>query len=228
MGHLESYSLQQAFPLALPDIDRFANLRRPEQTLIQRNQHFSKSRISSSSLWAQFPSHTRAERSFSPAGRLDNVDSHDFAAENLRAKVTKVDKKGSGFSCFGRKKKSQTRSMNSGKRLADFASKLYNSDVRKSEKGHRSSISAGGILEYPELEILPSIDLLPRPYLAALQSSHNETSASRHSLHKAVASLHDTASSLSLKATHHTEETPVSDPACHANLQDTHQSKGIL
>lgn len=55
--------------------------------------------------------------------------------------------------------KKKSRSMTFGKRIKNKLGQLYKtrtSDFRRYHAGHRSSISVGGILEYPELEI-------PRP-----------------------------------------------------------------
>ncbi|KAI9876070.1 MAG: hypothetical protein M1830_007411 [Pleopsidium flavum] len=103
--------------------------------------------------WSRFSSHDRLERSFSPAGELDQVTARDFAHE---MKPIKVETEKRRFSLLGKKK---SRSMTFRRNILKNWSRLYKSqstDFRRFAGGHRSSIATGGILEYPELEILPS------------------------------------------------------------------------
>lgn len=107
--------------------------------------------------WCRYPSHNRVERSFSPAGTADNVVSRDFAIE-FRGFGTTDEQKEIKSS---RKKKS--RSLTFGKSIMSTLSQIYSIDLRRQHKGHRSSISVGGKLEYPELEILPQLSPTLRP-----------------------------------------------------------------
>jgi hypothetical protein len=94
--------------------------------------------------WSRFPSHTRAERALSSAGTEDNVHSRDFAKD---FQVTDI-------------KGCATRS-----RRNTFKKRLIH--IRTLDRGFRSSISAGGVPEYPELEILPSLETIPLAHRAA-------------------------------------------------------------
>ena len=129
--------------------------------------------------WARFPSHSRPERSTSPAGESDHVYTRDFAisvpGNDLPPKsgLSSI-QKGSGSS-----KQRKSRSMNFGKEILSSLSRLYKSesqDIRirfaNEARGHRSSISEGGVLEYPELEMLGIVSppLLSPPQSPALAS----------------------------------------------------------
>lgn len=107
--------------------------------------------------WCRYPSHNRVERSFSPAGTADNVVSRDFAIEFRGSGITDERKETKS----PRKKKS--RSLTFGKSILNTLSQIYSIDLRRQHKGHRSSISVGGKVEYPELEILPQLSPTLRP-----------------------------------------------------------------
>lgn len=107
--------------------------------------------------WCRYPSHNRVERSFSPAGTADHVFSRDFAIEFRRFGIADEQKE----TKFPRKKKSH--SLTFGKSIMNTLSQIYSIDLRRQHKGHRSSISVGGKLEYPELEILPQLSPTLRP-----------------------------------------------------------------
>lgn len=122
--------------------------------------------------WGLYPSHNREERTGSAGGR-DSVLTRDFAYEvGPRLKQDdsspKIGRASTGLS-FGRRSKNNTRfsksrSMPTGIRrslnyLRDY-SQLFRSqsiEFLQHGHGHRSSISAGGELEHPELEMLPPI-----------------------------------------------------------------------
>ncbi|KAL8763798.1 MAG: hypothetical protein Q9184_000500 [Pyrenodesmia sp. 2 TL-2023] len=101
------------------------------------------SSIRSLDSWARYPSHNFDERT-EAASVNDNVITRDFAIG--QAPQRRVSKK-------------KSRSMTFGRRFLHKVGHLYktrSSDFRRYHAGHRSSISVGGRLEYPELEI-------PRP-----------------------------------------------------------------
>lgn len=108
--------------------------------------------------WCRYPSHNRAERSFFPAGTADNVVSRDFAIEFRGFGITDEQKETKS----PRKKKS--RSLTFGRSIINTLNQIYSIDLRRPHKGHRSSISVGGKLEYPELEILPQLSPTLRPF----------------------------------------------------------------
>ncbi|KAL8700719.1 MAG: hypothetical protein Q9224_000838, partial [Gallowayella concinna] len=91
--------------------------------------------------WTNFPSHTLAERA-ETANEGDNVLSRDFA-------VTAPPHQ-------RRMSKKKTRSMTFGRRFLHKIGRFYttrSSDIRRYNAGHRSSITVGGRLENPELEV---------------------------------------------------------------------------
>ncbi|KAL9590786.1 MAG: hypothetical protein Q9203_000424 [Teloschistes exilis] len=103
-----------------------------------------RSRAASSSTrsadsWTRYPSHTYVERT--EAGNAkDNVIARDFAI-------------GAPVRPKGLKKQSRTMTLG---RIFHKIGRLYktrSSDFRRYHAGHRSSISVGGRLEYPELEM---------------------------------------------------------------------------
>lgn len=110
--------------------------------------------------WSRFPSHTRAERSFSPAGEADNVTARDFALEFETMEAPNGERKSK---LFRLRKKRKSGSMTYGESLMSTLNRIYSLDLRRLNRGHRSSISVGGKLEYPELEILPPLSPSPRP-----------------------------------------------------------------
>lgn len=143
-----SFESKSERTVEIPEID-------PKQVSRRDNLHTSST--TSRSSWSRYPSHTRAERSSSPAGEADNVIARDFAAaphaipppaSNPETKPKR------GFSMLGKRK---SRSMTFGKSVLKTLTRLYkshSSDFRPSPSGHRSSVHIGGLLEYPELEVL--------------------------------------------------------------------------
>ncbi|KAF3007894.1 hypothetical protein E8E13_011010 [Curvularia kusanoi] len=126
--------------------------------------------------WGGYPSHTRDERNNS-ASKSDRVESRDFALEAAIqfASMRDVDEDlidpaarlpSMPLMPGERKKKkklgsgrmTKSSSMTFGKTFFKNYSRRFKSssaEFRKHGRGHRSSIAAGGVLEYPELEILP-------------------------------------------------------------------------
>ncbi|KAL8704078.1 MAG: hypothetical protein Q9201_002739 [Fulgogasparrea decipioides] len=123
--------------------------------------------------WTRYPSHTFRERT-EAANAKDNVITRDFAI---------------GHSPERKISKKKSRSMTFGKSMLHKIGRLYktrSSDFRRYHAGHRSSISVGGVLEYPELEIpRPSFDpiLLSGPR----DSSETEESSPERALKEAAA-----------------------------------------
>ncbi|MCJ1357524.1 MAG: hypothetical protein MMC33_007520 [Icmadophila ericetorum] len=103
--------------------------------------------------WSRYPSHLRSARG-AAAGAADKVVVRDFSEEgDAKAELHKDVKDQNSH--LG---KTKSRSMTFGKSVFKKMGRLYASKsatFRSFEYGHRSSISAGGKLEYPELEILP-------------------------------------------------------------------------
>ena len=128
--------------------------------------------------WGRYPSHTRDERTNS-AGKADRVESRDFALEAAIkfASAQDIDedmidpteripsmplmpgeKKRKKKVGSGRMAKSN--SMTFGKQFLKNYSKIFKSsstEFRKHGRNHRSSITTGGVLEFPELEVLPEV-----------------------------------------------------------------------
>lgn len=131
----------------------------------------SPSAIRASS-WACYPSHTRPERSTSPAGVSDQVYSRDFAITSP-GMVSKVSSE-HGSSPLSDGKKMKKKSMGFGKQMLSTISSLYKSQSQELQRrlanearGNRSSISEGGAVEYPELEMVGSISPpMPSPDIA--------------------------------------------------------------
>ena len=116
----------------------------------KRGRHTSPARSSGS--WARFPSHTRPNRSSSPASSSDGVLSRDFGMEIAQIQ----DPNSKPFRTLPAIDKRKSRSLSFRKSLTNTLGRLYRSQVELRgymDKGHRSSISAGGLSEYPELEV---------------------------------------------------------------------------
>ena len=120
--------------------------------------------------WSRYPSHSRPERSSSPAGVQDQVFARDFADMTPRSSQDpSPNRQDSKLDPQKRKK-----SMNFGKHMLSQLSRLYKSQsqvlqrrLANEARGHRSSISEGGMLEYPELELLGRVfPPLPSPDIA--------------------------------------------------------------
>ncbi|KAF2737252.1 hypothetical protein EJ04DRAFT_488215 [Polyplosphaeria fusca] len=123
-------------------------------------------------IWGSYPSHSRDERTAS-AGYADSIHSRDFALEaairfakgedidpiaRAESPVTDRDRKGRKRVGSGRMAKSS--SMTFGKTFLKNYTKLFrsqSSEFRQHGHGHRSSVATGGMLEYPELEIVPGV-----------------------------------------------------------------------
>ena len=126
------------------------------------------------STWARYPSHTRPERSISPAGVADQVYSRDFAITAVST-VSKKSLEHHGSSALSNGKKEKAKSLNFGKQMLSTLSSLYKSQSQELQRrlanearGNRSSISEGGVLEYPELEMVGSISPpIPSPDIAS-------------------------------------------------------------
>lgn len=128
--------------------------------------------------WGRYPSHTRNERT-KPAGKADRVESRDFALEATIkfASAQDIDediidpteripsmplmpgeKKRKKKVGSGRMAKSNSTTF--GKQFLKNYSKIFKSssmEFRKHGRNHRSSITTGGVLEFPELEVLPEV-----------------------------------------------------------------------
>ena len=142
--HLSSSSLRSLSPS-----EERVDSTRSTNTTHRKGRDTSSARSSGS--WARFPSHTRAERSSSPASSSDGVHTRDFAT-NITKTLKPNDKP---FGIHPEMDKRKSRSLHFRKNITNTLGRLYRSHVelRGFDKGHRSSISAGGVLEYPELEL---------------------------------------------------------------------------
>ncbi|TLD18947.1 hypothetical protein E2P81_ATG01675 [Venturia nashicola] len=118
--------------------------------------------------WSRYPSHTRENRTGS-AGTADKVKTRDFAYDinplNILEEEESSEDSPRGKLKRKAKKKARTglpksRSMMIGKEYIKNYVRLIRSpsvEWLHSGKGHRSSISAGGSVEHPELEVIPPV-----------------------------------------------------------------------
>ncbi|KAL8874167.1 MAG: hypothetical protein Q9174_000472 [Haloplaca sp. 1 TL-2023] len=90
--------------------------------------------------WTRYPSHTYTQRT-DAANTQNQIITRDFAPSPSPNR--RMSKKKSRSMTFGRKIKYK---------LGQFY-KTRTSDARRFQQGHRSSISVGGVLQFPELEI---------------------------------------------------------------------------
>lgn len=130
--------------------------------------------------WGRYPSHTRPERTLS-AGHLDNVDARDFALEAAikfamgkdsdpdddlidptarlpSPPLLRGEKKRKKR--IGNTRMAKSHSMTFGKTFFKNYTRMFRSqsiEFSKHGRGHRSSITTGGTLEHPELEMLPQV-----------------------------------------------------------------------
>lgn len=107
--------------------------------------------------WSRYPSHTREQRTGS-AGAVDNVIIRDFAMDVNPAELTDSGEDGKPAQTSKKKRKARTTVF--GKNFLRNYVRLFGSqsaEFRMHGHGHRTSVAAGGTLEYPELELLPSL-----------------------------------------------------------------------
>ena len=157
-AHLDAYTLPPR---------RRSTRKRPRLEGIKR----SPSALRASS-WARYPSHTRPERSISPAGVADQVYSRDFAIPPPGSAPKNPSEQEPSPSSDGKKEKAKA--MTFRQQIVSTISGLYKSQSQElrrrlanEARGHRSSVSEGGRLEYPELEMLGSISPpMPSPDIA--------------------------------------------------------------
>ena len=148
LRRLETYSFASSRRSVSPS-GRVTNPIEPANAAKRRGRDISPARPTSP--WCRFPSHTRAERSTSPASSSDGVYSRDFALEITRTQ----DPSHEPFRTCPAMDKRKSRSLTFKKSMRNTLGKLHRSqaELRGFDRGHRSSISAGGVLEYPELEL---------------------------------------------------------------------------
>jgi hypothetical protein len=143
--------------------------------------------------WSRYPSHTREKRTGS-AGVADLVKTRDFAYDINPANIatdSSTEDSVKSAKKKNRKRKARTglpksKSMMIGKDfIRNYARIIRSPSVEwlSHGKGHRSSVSAGGALAHPELEVLPSF-FAPKPM--SIQKVDEEDDALRGiSLHQA-------------------------------------------
>lgn len=150
------------------------------------------------SSWARYPSHTRPERSTSPAGPGDQVFSRDFAITPQGLAPNVFDH---AFSPLPNAKTAKTKSVGFGRQMLSTISSIYKSQSQELQRrlanearGNRSSISEGGKVEYPELEMLGSISPpMPSPDVATkrrLEEDFRKASLPRGGDLQAQAQMH--------------------------------------
>ena len=127
-----------------------------EEPTVKNDQRSTS--VHSTSSWTRYPSHTRHERSMSPAGEQDQVYARDFAS-TMPSTPSRGSPKMQGLDAS--KEKGPT---SLGQTILTSIKEVYRSQSRELQRrlanearGHRSSISEGGVLEYPELEMVGSI-----------------------------------------------------------------------
>lgn len=120
------------------------------------------------SSWARFPSHTRAERNES-AGPDDRVEAQDFSTPITnrsplhQLSSTPRTPKGSWKRLHWRKKSKSltfTRSAKRARKKWSEFQRSQSSEFRRPRSGRRTSVSIGGPVEYPELELVAGYSAL--------------------------------------------------------------------
>lgn len=152
-------------------------------------------------VWGRYPSHTRDERTKS-AGKADRVESRDFAleaavkfasAQNIDEDMIDPAERIPSMPLMPGEKKRKKKvgsgkmakgsSMTFGKQFLKNYSKNFRSssaEFRKHGRNHRSSITTGGVLEFPELEVLPELWRQGSSVDGNIDGGHQwETSAAR-------------------------------------------------
>lgn len=126
--------------------------------------------------WSRYPSHTREQRTGS-AGTTDKVKTRDFAYDINTLNILEEEDSSEDTPHVKHKRKGKkkartglpkSRSMMIGKEYIKNYVRLIRSpsvEWLHSGKGHRSSISAGGSVEHPELEVIPPVFFAVHPIL---------------------------------------------------------------
>lgn len=141
------------------------------------------------SSWARFPEHSRHDRNAS-AGAEDGVDVRDFAviaevADDESVEPTQPSKRQKLATLKARGAHLRKVVLND---VPEFF-KPFAFGFHRGERGHRSSISMSGALEYPDLELLPGRETkTPVPVAARRLSSYG--SETRKSLSKKASISH--------------------------------------
>ena len=137
--------------------------------------------------WARYPSHTRSERAES-AGVSDCVSTHDFAKLHELARTA---------SMVERTRKKQ-KPLPGSRNFFDIIKDRWNNeshDPLRMEKGFRSSVSTGGELKHPDLELLPKMDPVYTPRSVRTTSSNYFSSSPSSEENLLNTSGHSTGSS---------------------------------
>lgn len=159
-----------------------------EKEEINENQDKQQTRITYTPAipppsWSRFPSHSRAERSCSSAGIEDQVYARDFAFEARLGSLSGGDKAEEGGQGSTRRYRRHTFEKSMARKLHRY----HSARLRPTRSGFRSSISMGGVLEYPELAILPSLEAIPlvsradvSPQLVVIYDDDDENPTSKN------------------------------------------------
>ena len=149
--------------------ERLASYRLPTPTQKPVNKPVAEqtqraTSLRSTSSWARYPAHSRSERSSSPAGEQDQVFARDFA--NMVPTVVPRNSPTLQSSEDGREKEATS----FGKQMLSSIKHIYHVQSRELQRrlanearGHRSSISEGGMTDYPELEMVGGFGDSPLP-----------------------------------------------------------------
>jgi hypothetical protein len=133
--------------------------------------------------WSRYPSHTREKRTGS-ASTADKVKTRDFAYDINPLNILEEEDSSEDLPHGKHKRKSKkkkrtglpkSKSMMLGKEYIKNYVRLIRSpsvEWLTHGKGHRSSISAGGSVEHPELELLPPV-FASRPILEDVEGEAN-------------------------------------------------------
>lgn len=108
--------------------------------------------VSRASSWTRYPSHTHSERALSPASESDQVYTRDFA--NMTPGISPERQRSAKAKGNGSLSKGIVSSL---KQIYRTQSQELQRRLTNEARGHRSSVSEGGVLEYPELEMLGTI-----------------------------------------------------------------------
>lgn len=178
--------------LATTDLNQETQLRFAQQT----------DTIDTVGAWGRYPSHSRADRTFS-AGHQDKVKTRDFALEaaikfamnnntgneDVEEEVDPTARPVTPPLLPGQKKRkkkvghtrmAKSHSMTFGKSLLKNYARIFRSqsiEFHRHGQGHRSSIATGGMLEYPELEVIPDVWRRPIIEESSRDSNHGDGEA---------------------------------------------------
>ena len=163
-SNVDPLEMPEASPGESPTQWESPNPFAPSSMDFKTQLHSKNNSTSSLKAWSRYPSHTRERRTGS-AGHEGKVKTRDFAFEVNSAQIIDPDNDQMRTPTSKKRRATLSRiykssSMTFSKNFFKNYTKLFRSqstEFRRHGHGHNSSIAMGGLLDYPELDVLPEV-----------------------------------------------------------------------